>query len=199
MNYRGLVIGFVVGVVLLVGWGEWRYRQGRNTMRAEMLALRPTRDTVFSPVIVQPPPDTMRGGPRVGVIGPTLPVAGRSPAGAVDVRSGEIIDESGGSALAMVYVDTLTDSRGGSHRVTFTYPALNFNEIYTPGPDTGRVVTVTETRYVPAEGSDPAFWFAGHAGINAGGASIGWRSFGVGRMWLTGAAPVTFITYQFRF
>lgn len=193
-------IAFAIGTAAVIIWGQIRYQQGRDDMRAEMLALAPVKDSTETTIITHPRPDTMTGTPvKPAGSQPTLPVAGRPPAPpAVDTPGTEIIDESGGSdAMAMTYADTLTDTRGGSHALSFTYPSLVFREIYTAGADTAHTVTVTETKYVPVDA--PAFWLTGQAGLYGAGASVGWKSVGVGYVWNADARSYPFISYTVRF
>lgn len=206
-SMKTAVIAFAVGAVAVILWGEIRYRQGRADMRAEIMAQTPVRDTAVTPVVGQPPADTMHGTPATPQTPrrrATLPVAGRTPDGgaytppaAADVPAGEYVDENGGTGMAVEYVDTLTDRRGGSHRLSFTYPSLAFDEIYTPGPDTVRTVTVTETRYIETE--PPPFFLTGYAAYLGAGVSVGYGPVGVGCMWMNEQKPAPFISYTVRF
>lgn len=202
MNIKVVLLLVGIAAVGIFFYGRSQYDRGREDLRRELLTAPSDRDTSTATVVSTPPPDTMFGGPAsppvIRIPSRTMFSTPRNRATIVytgpdtTVPIPDIPPE-----VSYLYADTLRDSHGGSHAVTFEFPAERFGEVFTPGPDTARTVTVVGTRYVPSD--PPPFWFSGIAAYPGLGAAVGYESFGVGCLWVYDRPAVPFISYTWRF
>lgn len=178
-----LIIALIAVIVVLAKlYGDSRERLGESKTR--LLYESQPKDTVTKITYryVEVPADSGKTRPHIVV------------------RHDTVISQFANCECA-AWDDTIKPKQGGTMTLTVNPLERDVTWKWQPKPERVRTVTKTVDRYIPQVTHTP-LWIEGYVGKQdnyGGGVALGYGRFGVGRMWLKDAPPVTFVKVRFEF